>query len=68
MARHSDIQSETEREQTIDLEHAFGQIAIVLLGDLGAICGTLEHGWIVVDILDMDDDGRVVLLQVVRGG
>jgi len=52
----------------IDLQNAFGQISIILFGNLGAISGSLENGGIIVNIFDVDNHGGVVLLQVIGGG
>lgn len=51
-----------------DLEHALGKVAVVLLGDLGAIGGPLEHRRVVVHVLYVNHHRRVVLLQIVRCG
>ena len=49
-----------------DLQDSFGQVAIVLLGDLRLVDGPVEDGRVVVDVLDVDDHRRVVLVQIVR--
>lgn len=51
-----------------DLQDSLGQIPVVLLGNLGAVRGPLEHGRVVVDVLDVDHHGRVVFLKVIRRG
>lgn len=48
-----------------DLQHTFGQVAIILFSYLSTICGSLENGRIVIHVLDMDNDCGIVLLQIV---
>lgn len=48
-----------------DLQHTFGQVAIILFSNLSTICGSLENGRIVIHILDMDNDCGIVLLQII---
>lgn len=48
-----------------DLQHALGQVAVVLLGDLSAVGWSLKHWWVVVHILHVDHHCGVVLLQIV---
>lgn len=47
-------------------QNRFRQVSIVLFGDLSPVSGSFKNWWIVVYILNMDDDRRVVLLQVIR--
>lgn len=57
---------EIKRQPVQHLQHAFGQIPVVLLRDLGAVGRSFKHWRVVVDVLDVDHHGRVVFLQVVR--
>lgn len=61
------MRTESCVQRRSDLQHTLGQVAVILLGDLRAVGGTLKHGWVVVHILHMDHHCGVVLLQVVRG-
>ena len=49
------------------LENTFRQIAIVLLRDLCLVGGTIKDGRIVVHVIDVNNDRRVVLVEIVRG-
>ena len=48
-----------------DLKDTFWQISIILFCDLCSVCGTFENGWIIVNVLDMNNDSRVVFFQVI---
>ena len=50
-----------------NLEDSFGQISVVLLCDLGLVGGPVKHGRIVVDVIDVNNDRRIVFVQIVRG-
>lgn len=49
-----------------NLENSFGQHSIIFLGDLSLVCWSVKHRGIVIDIIDMNDNGGVVFVQVVR--
>lgn len=55
----------TQKRKGKDLEHALRQVPVVLLGDLGAVRGSLEGRRVVVHVLHVDHHRRVVLLEVV---
>lgn len=61
------MRTESCVQRRSDLQHALGQVPVILLGDLRAVGGSLKHGRVVVHILHMDHHCGVVLLQVVRG-
>jgi hypothetical protein len=50
----------------INLEYAFGQIPVVFLSDLGLVGGPVKHRRIVVDVVDVNNDRRIVFVQIVR--
>lgn len=49
-----------------DLKNIFWQAAVILLCDLRLIQWPVKQGWIVIHIFDMNDNGGVVLIPVVR--
>ena len=48
------------------LQNAFWQHPIVLFSDLGFVGGPIENRWVVINIIDMYDNGCVIFVQVVR--
>ena len=50
-----------------NLQDPLGQISVVLLRDLGLVGGPVKDRRVVIDVVDVDDDGGVVLVEVVRG-
>ena len=50
-----------------NLQDPLGQISVVLLRDLGLVGGPVKDLRVVIDVVDVDDDGGVVLVEVVRG-
>ena len=50
----------------INLEHPFGQISIIFLRDLRLIGRPVENRGVVVHIIDMNHDGGVVFIEIVR--
>ena len=51
----------------INLQDSFGEISVVLLGNLGLVGGPVENRGVVIHVVDVDDDLGVVLVQIVRG-
>ena len=50
----------------INLEHPFGQISIIFLRDLRLIGRPVENRGVVVHIIDVNHDGGVVFIEIVR--
>lgn len=47
-------------------ENPLWKTPIILLRDLRLIGGTVKHGRIVVHVIDMDDNGGVIFIFVIR--
>jgi hypothetical protein len=52
-------------EEKNDREDILRKSPVVLLGDLRLVEGAVEHGWIIVHVLDVNDNRRVVLIAVI---
>jgi len=48
-------------------ENSFRQVAVIFFGYLSLISGSVKHRRVVVDVVDVNHDGRVILVQIVRG-
>lgn len=49
----------------VDLKYLLRKVPVILLSDLGLICGTIKDGSIVIDVLDLDEHCCVVLVEVI---
>lgn len=56
-----------DERRRCNLKHSFGQKSIVFFCDLSFISRSVEGWRVVIHVFDVDDDSRVVLVQVVRG-